>query len=90
MNDFYYGSGDAFAVAAAYAFHLSQNQAYLDGNKRTAIATAIVFLAHTGYPRLATQAEQNEIYDALIAIAERRMSKAEVAALFRRLFAPCS
>lgn len=27
-----------------------------------------------------------EVYEALIAIAERRMSKAELAALFRRLF----
>jgi death-on-curing protein len=76
-----------FAIAAAYAFHLAQNQAYLDGNKRTAIATALAFLAHNGFSRIATETEQLEIYDALIAIAERRMAKPELAALFRRLFA---
>jgi death on curing protein len=86
QNDFHYGGGDAFAVAAAYAFHLSQNQAFLDGNKRTAIASALTFLAINGYSRVATEAEQKEIYDALIAIAEKRMTKPELAALFRRLF----
>jgi death on curing protein len=86
-NEFYYGGGDVFAVAAAYAFHLAQNQAYLDGNKRTAIATALAFLAHNGHSRVANESEQLELYDALIAIAERRMDKAELAGLFRRLFA---
>ncbi len=86
MNDFYYGTGDLFAVAAGYAFHLAQNQAYLDGNKRTAAATALAFLAHNGCTRVATETEQMEIYDALIAIAERRMTKPELAGLFRRLF----
>ena len=50
-------------------------------------ATALTFLAHNGYSRLASDAGQLEIYDALIAIAERRMDKPELAALFRRLFA---
>ena len=86
MNDFYYGNGDVFDIAAAYAFHLAQNQAYLDGNKRTAAATALAFLAHNGYSRVASEAEQLDIYDALIAIAERRMTKPELSALFRRLF----
>jgi death-on-curing protein len=86
MNDFYYGGADLPGVAAGYAFHLAQNQAYLDGNKRTAVATALVFLSHNGIKHVASEAEQLEIYDALIAIAERRMDKPQLAALFRRLF----
>ena len=35
---------DLFAMAAAYAFHIAQNQPCVDGNKRTAILAAIVFL----------------------------------------------
>ena len=35
---------DLFEMAAAYAFHISENQPFLDGNKRTALTTAIVFL----------------------------------------------
>lgn len=90
VNEHFYGGGDVFTVAAAYAFHLAQNQAFLDGNKRTATASALIFLAMNGHMTHHTAGERRSIYDALIAIAERRMSKAELAALFRRLFAPGS
>ena len=86
-NEWFYGHGDVFSVAAAYAFHLAQNQAFLDGNKRAAAAAALAFLAMNGLSHSATDNEQILIYDALIAIAERRMTKPELAALFRGLFA---
>lgn len=35
---------DPFEMAAAYAFHLSRNHPFVDGNKRTALACALVFL----------------------------------------------
>jgi death-on-curing protein len=35
--------------AAAYLFHLSRNHAFLDGNKRTALAIADTFLFVNGY-----------------------------------------
>jgi death-on-curing protein len=34
---------DLFAMAAAYAFHIAQNQPFVDGNKRTGLLAAIVF-----------------------------------------------
>jgi death-on-curing protein len=40
---FHYGQGDLFDIAATYAFHLAQAQAYLDGNKRTAIGRLTFF-----------------------------------------------
>jgi death-on-curing protein len=81
-NVFYYAQGDLFDVAAAYAFHLAESQAFLDGNKRTGIAVALVFLRLNGVtvPR-ATE----ELYAAMIAIAEKRMGKPELAALLRRM-----
>ena len=39
---------DLFEMAAAYAFHLSQNHPFVDGNKRTALASALVFLEPNG------------------------------------------
>ena len=36
------------AMAAAYAFHICQNQPFIDGNKRTALASSLVFLDITG------------------------------------------
>ena len=35
---------DLFEIAAAYAFHICQNHPFLDGNKRVALASALVFL----------------------------------------------
>lgn len=45
---YYYGQGDLFAIAAAYAFHIAQNQPFLDSNKRTAVGAALLFLEANG------------------------------------------
>ncbi len=34
-------------MAAAYAFHVAENQPFVDGNKRTAMACAILFLCNS-------------------------------------------
>ena len=39
---------DLFLMAAAYAYHISSNHPFIDGNKRTALATALVFLEING------------------------------------------
>jgi death-on-curing protein len=81
-NVFYYAQGDLFDVAAAYAFHLAEAQAFLDGNKRTGIAAALVFLKLNG---VTVSKATDELYAAMIAIAGHRMGKPELAALLRRL-----
>ncbi|MEO6786001.1 MAG: type II toxin-antitoxin system death-on-curing family toxin [Chthoniobacteraceae bacterium] len=83
-NTHYFGCGDLFDIAAAYAFHLAQAQAFLDGNKRTAVAAALLFLRANG---IAGRPDQARLYSAMIAIAERRLDKPGLAALFRELFA---
>lgn len=79
-----YGQGDLCDIAAAYAFHVAQAQAFMDGNKRTGIAAALVFLEGNG---VSLPAATDELHAAMIAIAERRMDKAGLAALLRRLSA---
>jgi death-on-curing protein len=37
------------AMAAAYAFHICQNHPFIDGNKRAALASSLVFLDINGY-----------------------------------------
>ncbi len=81
-NVHYYGGGDLFEIAAAYAFHISQAQAFLDGNKRTAVAAALLFLRANGVQGVP---DQGRLYDAMIAIAERRLDKAGLATLLREL-----
>lgn len=81
-NVYFYGRGDLFDVAAAYAFHIAQAQAFLDGNKRTGMAAALVFLELNG-ARIPERT--NLLYEAMIAIAEKRSDKEQLADLFRSL-----
>jgi death-on-curing protein len=39
---------DPLEIAAAYLFYLCQNHPFVDGNKRTALATCLVFLSENG------------------------------------------
>jgi len=63
-------------------FHLAESQAFVDGNKRTAAAAAIVFLDYNGY--LLT-GDEMKLYEALIAVAKKETGKPELAALFEEL-----
>lgn len=86
QNTFFYGHGDIFAIAAFYAFHIAEAQAFFDGNKRTAIASALAFLAGNGIQPPVSNEMQIVIYDAMIAIAEKRLDKTGLATLFREIF----
>jgi death-on-curing protein len=80
-NEQLYGGGDLFDIAAAYAFHLAQAQAFIDGNKRTGIGAALIFLEVNG---IKTSVSDNVLYAAMIEIAEKRQTKAGLAALMRQ------
>ncbi len=71
-----------FEMAAAYAFHISQNQPFVDGNKRTGLVGALVFLELNG---IAVTDPAGELYDAMIGIAEHRFSKDDLTELLRKL-----
>jgi death-on-curing protein len=60
---------------------LAESQAFLDGNKRTAIGAALTFLDLNGITRLPDDAA---LYDAMIAIANKQLNKVGLAALFRK------
>jgi len=48
VNKFAYGETDLAALAAAYAFGIAKNHPFVDGNKRAAFASIIVFLGING------------------------------------------
>jgi death-on-curing protein len=48
LNKFAYGETDLAALAAAYAFGLARDHPFVDGNKRAAFASIIVFLGLNG------------------------------------------
>jgi len=44
QNKYSYGEADLAVLAAAYGFGIARNHPFIDGNKRTALASMIVFL----------------------------------------------
>lgn len=67
----HYGGADLPEQAATLAVGISQNQPFLDGNKRTAFASMKVFLDINGF---AIDADDLETAKQLVAVAEREDS----------------
>ena len=73
---------DIYAMAAAYAFHICKNHPFLDGNKRTAMVCALVFLEINGISLLDPD---GKFPDAIERIAVNTLDKEGFAELLRRL-----
>ena len=73
---------DIFEMAAAYAFHIAENQPFVDGNKRTALASALVFLDINGIECLDPN---GTFYQAMIDISAKKMNKAALGKLLKKL-----
>lgn len=71
---------DVVEMAAAYAFHLAQNHPFVDGNKRTALATMLVFLEINGH---SLRVPQEDLYVMMISLASGRLSKSGLTAWLR-------
>ncbi|MEP7122860.1 MAG: type II toxin-antitoxin system death-on-curing family toxin [Byssovorax sp.] len=71
---------ELFEMAAAYAFHLAEGQAFVDGNKRAGLSAAYAFLALNGYRLVETD---DRLYEAMLAISRRELDKAGLAEVFR-------
>lgn len=75
----YYGGADLVEQGCVLALGISQNQPFLDGNKRTALYSLIVSLRANG---LDDTGDRFEIADQLIAVAERADGLEEATARF--------
>jgi death on curing protein len=71
---------DLFEMAAAYLYHVARNHPFVDGNKRTALAAALVFLWLNGF-RL--HADQNALTDLVVRVATDEATKAEAAVFLK-------
>lgn len=76
-----YLHGSVFEMAAAYLFHLARNRPFVDGNKRTALMCALVFLGLNG---MRLQADPDELYSLVDRAASGDVDKAEVSVFLRR------
>ena len=74
--------GDLFGMAAAYAFHLCQNHPFVDGNKRVALASALMFLDLNG---IQITDPEGTLYPLMMAVARGEKGKSEIAYTLREL-----
>jgi death-on-curing protein len=73
---------DLFEQASACAFHICQNHPFIDGNKRTGLAAALVFLSLNG---IELDDPEEELYKLMMKVANGRATKAEMAIKFKGL-----
>ena len=71
-----------FEMAAAYAFHIAENQPFVDGNKRTGLAAALTFLRLNG---VSIADPSGRLYTAMIALATHQLDKPRLAKLLSEL-----
>lgn len=73
---------DLFEMASAYAFHICQNHAFVDGNKRTALDVALTFLEANGISILDPH---QKLLTAMLKMANGRLNKKGFAEILRML-----
>ena len=76
---------DLASLAAAYAFGIARNHAFVDGNKRTAFVVCRTFLLLNG---LTLAASQEEKYTAFLRLASGELGEDELAAWIRERSMP--
>ena len=76
---------DLFEMAAAYIFHLSGNHPFLDGNKRVALGSGLVFLEMNG---ISIFDPAGSLYSFMMKVASGQKKKLEIAEFLRKLHNP--
>ena len=68
-------------MAAAYAFHICQNHPFIDGNKRAALASSLVFLDINGYE---FKCKNETLYNEIMNVAKGETKKEELVKFYEK------
>jgi death-on-curing protein len=71
---------DLFEMAAAYLFHFVKNHPFLDGNKRVALHSALIFLHLNGWR---VRMDEDAFYEITMNAAQSLIDKPTIANLLR-------
>jgi death on curing protein len=85
QNLFAYEEATIFELAACYAEAIANNHPFIDGNKRSAFMAADTFLEQNGFILIA---DQEELADLMVNLANHKLSRAGVAAYFEQHSTP--
>lgn len=78
---------DPTEMAAAYLFYLCRNHPFIDGNKRTALATCLVFLSENGL--LPTEELDADAWETLtLGVASSQFDREQTVQELRKLLRP--
>ncbi len=82
-----YGSldPDLALLAAAYAMGIVRNRAFADGNQRTGLVVALVFIQKNHY---LVEPDPRDAVTTMLAVADEKLSEAELAHWFRSYMRP--
>jgi death-on-curing protein len=69
------------AMAAAYAFHICQNHPFIDGNKRVALASSLVFLDINQYT---FNCKEEILYNEMLGVAKGEIKKDELIKFYEK------
>ena len=72
---------DLSAMASAYLYHIAMNHSFLDGNKRVAALSSLVFLRTNGCEMWP---DPREMEIMTLAVADGKLSKPDLAEWFRK------
>lgn len=72
---------DLFTMAAAYGFHLCNNHAFLDGNKRIALVAIDIFLQMNGWE---LKTDEKDAYIKIMQLANGDLNKQELTNWIRK------
>ena len=73
---------DLIDIAAAYLFYLGRNHPFLDGNKRTSMAAAVVFLRLNGFDPAADSEKWEEL---ALDVASSKIDREQTTRRLRKL-----
>jgi death-on-curing protein len=76
-----YFHNDLFEMAAAYLFHIVRNHPFVDGNKRTGLVAAIVFLELND---ITIEADDDELTEFVLEVVAGAHEKSAIAARLRQ------
>ena len=69
------------AMAAAYTFHICQNHPFIDGNKRAALASSLVFLDINGYE---LNCKNETLFNEIMNVAKGEIKKEELIKFYEK------
>jgi death-on-curing protein len=70
-----------FDKASAYLFHIVCNHAFVEGNKRTGAAAALIFLHQNAYE---VKFDMREFEEMVCKVAEGKLSKEEISKFLKK------